>query len=149
MHSRFTTFNTLQGYLAEFDDLLGRVVSHYDCKQDELVLHFGEKQRVRLYHEQDCCESVWIEDICGDLDDLIGSPLIEAEVVIRERVDLEPERPHSADESFTWTFYKFGTRRGSVTVRWFGTSNGYYSESVYHTYENDNEADLNETDFES
>ena len=71
---------------------------------------------------------VYIEDISGNLSDLVGSPFIQSEEVSSD----PPAR--SADEyvpeSETWTFYKFGTAKGYVTVRWWGTSNGYYSESV-------------------
>ena len=79
-----------------------------------------------MYHAQSCCESVAIEDIVGDLDDLTGSPLLEAEEVI----SCPDPSTNPSGESATWTFYKFGTASGSVTIRWYGTSNGYYSESA-------------------
>lgn len=41
----------------------------------------------------------------------------------------EPE-PGDEWDSHTWTFYRFVTMLGTVTVRWLGESNGYYSESV-------------------
>jgi len=78
-------------------------------------------------HTQDCCESVDINDIVGDLEDLVGEPLLLAEQVQGETpVDFN-EEDH---ESVTWTFYKFATRKGYVDVRWLGESNGYYSEGV-------------------
>jgi hypothetical protein len=40
------------------------------------------------------------------------------------------EGEDTGDESYTWTFYRFRTLKGSVSVRWYGSSNGYYSESV-------------------
>ena len=96
--------------------------------QDE-ELRFSGEEFFKLYHEQDCCESVWLDDICGDLSDLEGVPLLQAEYVTHDRDDTDlNDRDH--DESVLWTFYKFATVKGSVTVRWVGTSNGYYSESV-------------------
>ena len=81
-----------------------------------------------LTHHQDCCENVQIDDVCGDLNDLVGSPLIQAEEVSNYDGPEPGERGY--DSSYTWTFYRFATAKGFVTIRWFGTSNGYYSESV-------------------
>lgn len=120
------TINCLSRSIISFDQLKGR--SLYKIEQienEELRFYLTDSNYVRFFHEQDCCENVYIEDICGDLDDLIGSPLIEAEEVSDYNHD-----PLGDDESYTWTFYKFTTRKGSVTVRWYGASNGYYSESV-------------------
>lgn len=91
----------------------------------ELVLVAADGARFTFAHSQDCCEHVRIEDIVGDLQDLVGEPLLIAEEVS----NADGPEPEYAD-SYTWTFYKFATRKGYVDVRWLGESNGYYSESV-------------------
>jgi hypothetical protein len=106
----------------DFKELEGETFIHIENKEDEIIFHTADKQSIRMYHEQDCCESVTIEDICGDLDDLLNSPIVWA--------DESENNDENADESATWTFYRLGTNQGSVTIRWYGESNGYYSESV-------------------
>jgi hypothetical protein len=85
-----------------------------------------------LLHEQVCCESVEVADICGDADDLVGSPIVQAEESRSGDGDEWPSgiaRPEDLD-SYTWTFYRIATAKGLVVIRWLGESNGYYSESV-------------------
>ena len=120
------TLNTLKGSIREFSELLGRTLYRAEQQGDELFLYLSDTNYVRFYHYQDCCESVHLEDICGDLSDLVGSPLLIAEEV--SNYDADPK--YEGEESYTWTFYKFATRKGYVDVRWYGSSNGYYSESV-------------------
>lgn len=115
-----------------FESLKGKIIQKIErlVDDDELIFYISDSEGYRMYHYQDCCETVQIEDICGDLDLLIGEPILVAEV--RES-DEHPEdyqyRKWELD-SFTWTFYELATIKGSVTIRWFGCSNGYYSESV-------------------
>ena len=93
---------------------------------DEMVFVTADGERFMFAHSQDCCERVDINDIVGDLQDLVGEPLLVAEEV--RGATPEPDEEHY--ESYTYTFYKFATRKGYVDVRWLGESNGYYSESV-------------------
>jgi hypothetical protein len=125
--SKYETYNQLQEPVQSFEDLQGRVLTRVEqVDEDELRFYLTDDHYVKMYHEQDCCESVTIEDIAGDLNDLVGTPLLLAEEV--NNVDLEP--PGEDYESYTWTYYRFRTIKGSVDIRWYGSSNGYYSESV-------------------
>lgn len=82
---------------------------------------------IYMLHYQDCSESVDIQDIAGDMEDLIGSEILLAELVSNDPpADHEPSKYGSE----TWTFYKLATTKGYVTIRWYGSSNGYYSEEV-------------------
>ena len=94
---------------------------------DEMLFETAQGERFMFAHQQDCCERVDINDIVGDLQDLVGEPLLLAEEVQGETPLDFNEREY---ESVTWTFYKFATRKGYVDVRWLGESNGYYSEGV-------------------
>ena len=112
-----------------FEDLQGRTLSKVLKLDDyELRFHLTEDHYVRMYHMQDCCESVYIEDIVGDLDDLVGTPLLLVEEV--SNYDGESKYDYDHGDSETWTYYRFRTIKGSVDIRWYGSSNGYYSESV-------------------
>jgi hypothetical protein len=42
------------------------------------IFFTADDEQYRMLHHQDCCEDVYVEDIIGDVDDLIGSPIIEA-----------------------------------------------------------------------
>lgn len=111
-----------------FETLVGKTLTEVTgtAGDGEMTFKTDSGEVFVLYHEQDCCESVSIDDIEGDLADLIGAPIVLAEEASNMP---EPEAPEYAD-SFTWTFYRIATAKGFVVVRWYGESNGYYSESV-------------------
>jgi len=125
-----------------FDDMLGLTfteVTQHD--EDHITFKTADGDEWKMYHQQDCCEWVAIEDVCGDLQDLIGHPMVQAESVTsdtennitdEERVwlTLKDELNSDVEGDELWTFYKFATIKGSVNIRWFGTSNGYYSVHV-------------------
>jgi hypothetical protein len=109
----------------DVNDMLGKTFSKVWSDMDTITFENDEVRYV-LYHEKDCCESVIVEDICGDLLDLEGWPILIA------REDTNADDPGTCNgESYTWTFYNFATFKGYVTIRFLGESNGYYSEDVY------------------
>ena len=98
-------------------------IENAEPQESEIIFTMMSGRYIKMHHHQDCCESVYLADITGDLKDIMYAPLTMAE---------EASSGEDADygEHTTWTFYKFGTAKGCVTLRWCGTSNGYYSETV-------------------
>ena len=124
MRKRDANFEELKGAVISAiykdDEKMGKYYNIYDY--EESLIFATDKGVFVQYHNQECCEDVRIEDICGDLDDLIGNPVLVAE----ERSNYK--ETEIGDEE--WTFYELATIKGSVNIRWYGESNGYYSTSV-------------------
>lgn len=107
---------------------------------DNIVFCFSDGSTYKMYHQRDCCEDVWIQDVTGDIQKLVGWPLLSSKEVSYKEND--------CSGSTTWTFYHLRCQIESVTIRWNGSSNGYYSESVdiektaIHNIDNAQDADF-------
>lgn len=126
----------------EFSVLQGQVIREITGLRkysDEVLITLADGRQYRMHHRQSCCESVSIEDVCGDTAVLTDAPVVLAECVSSgdnpnprpacndpDSDDYEWSRP----ESERWTFYKLVTMKGAVTIRWYGRSNGWYSVAV-------------------
>ena len=110
----------------EFEELKGKVLSSITgCVGDSKMIFVEDNGKKYKLYNPECGfgndVSINIDDIVGDLDDIVGSPILLAEEV-SNRNDME---------NTTWTFYKLSTIKGSVTIKLYGYSNGYYAESAF------------------
>jgi hypothetical protein len=114
--------------MTAFDELQGKTLAQICVSNDKTLISFTtiENEQYMLSHFQGCCEQVCVEEIVGELTDLLNSPILLA-----EESSIDEGEEYSNLEK--WTFYKLSTNKGSVTIRWYGTSNGYYSVSVDFT----------------
>jgi len=111
----------------KFNELIGKtfIKIEGDVQDNKLKFYTNDGYVYSMYHHQECCENVYIEDISGDLQSFVGKKIRSAEEVYKD----DPE----ARESGTWTFYRLMTedwKDDLVVIRWYGSSNGYYSESA-------------------
>lgn len=93
----------------------------------EIVTESGRK--FVLYHSQSCCESVSVRNVLGDLASVTGVPVTDATEEISQENPADEVKPDYQD-SFTWSTFTLVTAKGTLRIRWYGESNGYYSESV-------------------
>jgi hypothetical protein len=111
----------------DFKDLEGRKIKDVAKSDEHVEIITEEGISFDLFHDKDCCEDVGVEEIIGgELTELIDETVVEAR---KESGQLLPPQ-NEYDASYTWTFYIIRTNKISLTIRFYGTSNGYYSESV-------------------
>jgi len=112
---------------------LKSVIRVGDASDDRIAFVEDDGTKWTMYHPQGCCESVTIDDINGELNDLVGEPILVAEKR-SHNLSLDDAKIGADDgtdrDTQTWTFYTFATTKGWVTIRWYGASNGHYSEEV-------------------
>lgn len=105
------------------------------CKKhsDEVTIIFTDGSCLKFYHQQSCCETVLLEDFDITPEWLVNSNIISVE----ERISRSGEgvKPlNDWDESYTWSFYVIKTSSSTMVLRWYGESNGWYSETVNIDY---------------
>lgn len=107
--------------------LTGLTLEKFEVESNERILIQASGRKFVMYHSQDCCETVVIDSIDGKPERAIGEQIIDAtEHTNRDKPKDEDYNP----ESFTWTYYTIRTQSETIVIRWYGTSNGYYSEAV-------------------
>lgn len=103
-------------------------IAHIIQTEKCIEIHFDDATVYLLTHAQECCEDVYIESVDPDFEKDEGARLLRLEEYLAE-----------AENKPTYTFYRIITDKMTYVVRFFGESNGYYSEnaSVYAVYESE------------
>jgi len=119
-------------YNVPFEHLVGKKITYITgCGKGSKVIYFNTEDgcRYKMWHDQDCCETVTVDDVNGDPQRLIGMTILRAEESINSG--------ETNDGNETWTFYRITGRvdkcywhNHTLVIRWYGESNGYYSEAV-------------------
>lgn len=67
---------------SSIEDLVGKTITDIKWGDSDFFIKCVDKDLeisyYHLYHEQDCCEGVWLDEIVGDLNDLINTSVIKA-----------------------------------------------------------------------
>lgn len=111
----------------KFDELVGKSLARVtgaEVGSEEVRFEMEDGTVFRLYHDQDCCESVDVAEVHGDPASMSG------EIRMAVESSNSDDQPTEFAESWKWTFYRVITAKGTLVLRWLGRSNGYYSESV-------------------
>ena len=110
----------------EFSELVGKTIvkiKGLEKNSDFIIFETSDGYIYGMFHSQECCESVYVEDVNGKAEDLLNTPLVIAE-------EKKGEIKDANYGILRYTFYTLATKNGYVDIRWHGESNGWYSVDV-------------------
>lgn len=122
---------TTKSTLVDFEVLKGQTVAEVivDNEKSMIVFVCKDGKRYALMHRQECCEEVTLEDFDAKMiENLPGHEILEA--YGSSEAGEETEEMKEWGRSSTWTFFVIRTMLDTYTIRFFGSSNGYYSEDA-------------------
>lgn len=123
----------------EFSELNGLTITKIDGLNrlsEKVTIHTKEGRVFEMYHNQDCCEVVYLADFHvykGYVGEVTEAKVETNNIDTPEALYYYNEDGTETlyyDKAWLWTFYIINTEVGKITLRWFGSSNGYYSEEV-------------------
>lgn len=109
-----------------FFELKGQIITKIKADSLDVLIETASGNKYKIYHSQDCCESVDVHKTIGNAEDILNQ-----EITLAEEDSKEPGwYKEEYCESHTWTSFYLETSKGRFEIWILGESNGYYSESV-------------------
>jgi hypothetical protein len=107
------------------DCIIGKIIESASLSIDKTILtfYFSDNSSIQ-FDSRPSNPDVYIDDICGDFDCLLGVPLLVAESSSKSGDVAECE----------WVFYIFSTIKGTINIRWFDTTSDYYCAEICWIY---------------
>ncbi|HET8686396.1 MAG TPA: hypothetical protein VFM18_06995, partial [Methanosarcina sp.] len=59
--------------MKEFEGKIIKSISGCEIDSDRIIISFEDGSDIKMYHEQDCCESVYVENVQGEPSKHIGA----------------------------------------------------------------------------
>lgn len=116
-------------------EIVGKVLIKIEglvVNSEKVVLYFNDNTQMEFEHKQDCCEEVYLLDYICDPTLIKPTVVLSAEERTSNNISCPVTCLGKRDDSNTWTFYTINTTTGEIFMRWYGSSNGYYSEEVHY-----------------
>ena len=122
---------------SNLEQLVGKTITKIEgleVDSYEVTFHCSDGSVFKMYPDDDSflygnAIDIAIEEVCGDVECLIGTEIVKAEERRSERKGGHI-KGNRWDDPEGWTFYTLATVKGYVDIRWYGTHNGYYSCEV-------------------